>query len=116
MKSKVDKLDVDKLLPVPVDLSKLSDVVKTDLVKKDVYNVKIKNIEDKIPDITNVATNAALNAKINEVKDKVLSITNLATTSALTGVENKILSVLVKEFSQKKLIVTQKLVKLEKTY
>ena len=52
MKSKVDKLNVDKLLPVPVDLSKLSDEVKTDVVKRDVYNAKIKNIEDKIPDIT----------------------------------------------------------------
>ena len=34
LKSKVDKLDVDKLVPVPVDLSKLSDVVKNDVVKK----------------------------------------------------------------------------------
>ena len=65
MKSKVDKLDVDKLAPVPVDLSKLSDVVENDVVKKDVYNAKIKNIEDKIPDITNLATNSSLNAKIN---------------------------------------------------
>ena len=73
MKSKVDKLDVDKLLPVPDDLSKLSDVDKRDVVKKiydvcnvyNVYNVKIKNIEDKISDITNLATNAAVNAKIN---------------------------------------------------
>ena len=38
LESKVDKLDVDKLVPVPVDLSKLSDAVKTDVVKKDVYN------------------------------------------------------------------------------
>ena len=52
LKSKVDKLDVDKLVLVPVDLSKLSDVVKND-VKKDVYNAKIKNTEDKIPGITN---------------------------------------------------------------
>ena len=29
------------------------------------YIDKIKNIEDKIPDITNLATNASLNAKIN---------------------------------------------------
>ena len=42
LKSNVDKLDVDKLVPVPVDLSKLSDVVKNDAVKKDVYNAKIK--------------------------------------------------------------------------
>ena len=34
VKSKVDKLDVDKLVLVPVDLSKVSDVVKTDAVKK----------------------------------------------------------------------------------
>ena len=56
LKSKVDKLDVDKLVPVPVDLSKLRDVVKNDVVKKDVYNAKIKNIEDKIPDIANLTT------------------------------------------------------------
>ena len=54
--NKVDKLDVDKILPVPVDLSKLSDAVKSDFVKKNVYNAKIKNIEDKIPNITNLAT------------------------------------------------------------
>ena len=29
-----DKLNIDKLVPVPVDLSKLSDVVKDDVVKK----------------------------------------------------------------------------------
>ena len=34
LKVEVDKLDVDKLVPVPVDLSKLSDIVKNDVVKK----------------------------------------------------------------------------------
>ena len=63
MKSKVDKLDVDKLVPVPVDLSKLSAVVKNDVVKKDAYYAKIKDNEDKIPDITNLATNTTLNVK-----------------------------------------------------
>ena len=52
MKSKVDKLNVDKLVPVPVDLSKLSNEVKNDVVKRDLYNAKIKSIEDKISDIT----------------------------------------------------------------
>ena len=78
MKSKVDKLDVDKLVPVPVDLSKLSDVVKNDFFKKDVYNTKIKDIEDKIPDITNLAANTTSNAKINNVKNGMPSITNLS--------------------------------------
>ena len=53
LKNKVEKLDADKLVRVPVDLSKLSDVVRNDVVKKDVYNAKIKNVEDTIPDITN---------------------------------------------------------------
>ena len=48
MKSKVNKLDVDKLVPVPVNLCKLSKVVKNDVAQKDVYNAKKKNIEDKI--------------------------------------------------------------------
>ena len=81
LKSKVDKLDVDKLVPVPVDLSQLSDVVKDYVVKKDVYNAKIQDIEDKIPDITNLSTNTTLNAKINEVKNEITSITNLTTTT-----------------------------------
>ena len=63
LKSKVDKLDVGKLVPVPFDLSKLNDVVKNDVVEKDVYNAKIKNIEDKTSNIANVATNAFLMLK-----------------------------------------------------
>ena len=34
LKIKVDKLDLDKLVPAPIDLSKLSDVVKMMLLKK----------------------------------------------------------------------------------
>ena len=89
LKSKVDKLDADKLVPAPVGLSKLSDVIKDDVVKKDAYNARIKNTEDKIPDITNLATNASLNAKMNEVKCEIPSISSLATTAALTTAENK---------------------------
>ena len=89
-KSKIDKLDVDKLIDFPVDLSKLSDVVKNDVAKKDLYNAKIKNIEDKIPEITNLATNTTLNAKINEVKNEIPSIINLATTTALNAKINEV--------------------------
>ena len=42
LKSKVDKLDVDELVPVAADLIKLSEVVKNDVVTKDVYNAKVK--------------------------------------------------------------------------
>ena len=88
LKSKVDK----KIVPVPVDLSKLSNLVKYDVVKKHVYNAKIKSIEDKIPDITKLATNTTLNAKINEVKGEIPSITILATTSAPNGKINEVKS------------------------
>ena len=47
LKIKVDKLYIDKLVPVPIDLSKLSNVVKNKVVKKTEYNAKIKNIEIK---------------------------------------------------------------------
>ena len=62
----LEKLNVDKLKPVSTVLSKLSDVVKIDklvkkvnaadtskLVNKTDYNDKIKDIEDKTPDIIN---------------------------------------------------------------
>ena len=45
LKTEVDKLDVDKLVSIPVDLSKLSDLVKNDIVKKDEYNKLVANIE-----------------------------------------------------------------------
>ena len=89
MKNKVNKLDIDKLVPVSADLSKLSDVVKNGVVKKGVNNAKIKTVEDKI-DITTLTTYASLNAKINEVKGEIPNITNIATNTALTAVENKI--------------------------
>ena len=70
-----------------IDLSKLSDAVKNAIVKNAIAiaNAKIKNIENKIPDITNLATNTTLNAKINEVKTEIPSITNLATTPVLNA-------------------------------
>ena len=42
LKSKVDKLYIDKLVPVPVDLSKLTNVVKNKVLKKIEYNAQIK--------------------------------------------------------------------------
>ena len=46
------------------------------------YNAKIKNTEDKMLGITNLATNTTLNAKITEVNNEKASITILATTAA----------------------------------
>ena len=88
LKTEVDKVDIDKLVPVPVDLSKLSDVVKNDVTKKTEYNKlanKVNNIdtsrfilktkydadkielEKKIPDTSNLIQKSDYNTKINEI-------------------------------------------------
>ena len=41
LKTEVDKLDIDKLVTVLVDLSKLSDAVKNDVVKKALYDKSV---------------------------------------------------------------------------
>ena len=63
MKTEVDKLDIGKLVHVPVDLSKISDVVKNDVIKKTYYNAKITEIENKILHISNLATKTSLKIK-----------------------------------------------------
>ena len=50
LKTEVDKINADKLETVPVDLAKLSNVVKNDVVKKTEYNTlvtKVDNIDTK---------------------------------------------------------------------
>ena len=44
LKTEVDKLDINKLVSIPVVLSKLSDVVKIDVVKKDVYDKLLSKV------------------------------------------------------------------------
>ena len=111
LKTEVDKFDIDKLSPVPVYLSKLSDVVKNNVVKKTVYDrlvakvnsidtsrfvLKIKydtdqlEIENKILNISDLVKNADYNTKITEIRGKSLNVSSLATKRALTTVENKI--------------------------
>ena len=111
LKTEVDKIDVDKLKTVPVDLAKLSDVVKNDVVKKTEYNSlktkvdnidtknfflktkyekdgsdfedKINKIDKKIPDVSELVKKTDFNAKVAEVEGKIPSISGLATNSAL---------------------------------
>ena len=115
LKTEVDKLDIDKLAPVPVDLSKLScNVAKNDVVKKTLHDklvAKVNNIdssgfvikttyntdktklERKIPDTSGLVKKTNYNTKITELKKKIPDISNLATKTALTTVENKIPSI-----------------------
>ena len=130
LKTEVDKLDIDKLAPVPVDLSKLSDVVKNDVLRKTVgdklvakvnnidtsdfalkstYNNDKTELENKIPNVTNFVKKT----KLTELENKIPDISNLATKTALTTVEKKIpdVSSLVKttDFDTKLLSLNRKI-------
>ena len=81
LKAEVDKLDIDKLAPVPVDLSKLSDVVKNDVVKKTVYDklvAKVNNIDtnDFVLKTKYQTDKTELEKKIPNVTDFVKKLTN----------------------------------------
>ena len=107
LKTEVVKLDIDKLLPISADFSKLSNVVKNDVVKKTVYDklvAKVDNIdtsafvlktkykadqtelEKKIPNVTDFVKKT----KLTELENKIADISNLPTKTALTAAENKI--------------------------
>ena len=119
-------------MPVPTDLSKLSNVIKnvvkkadysklgikvdniytSGLVKKTNYNTKITEIESKIHDISNLATKTALTT----VENKTPGTSNLAIKTALTTVENKIpdTSNLVKKANYDKITnINSKVVKID---
>ena len=110
LKTKSDKLNMDNLVPVRVDLSKLSNVVKNDAVKKTVYNklvakvnsintngfvLKTKydtdksEIENKIPDTSGLVKKTDYNAKITEIESKIPSISGFFYNAVSNAVENK---------------------------
>ena len=81
LKTEVDKLDIDKLVPVPVDLSKFSDVVKNNVLKKAVYDklvdkVKNINIGEFVLKTKYQTDKAELEKKIPDVTDFVKKKTN----------------------------------------
>ena len=114
LKTEVDQLDIDKLVPIPNDLSKLSNLVKNDVVKKTVYNELVakvndidtsdfllktkyntdkRELENKIPYTSGLFKKPNYNTIITELENKIPDISNLASKTALTAVENKIPSV-----------------------
>ena len=119
LKTEVDKLDIDKLVPVPTDLSKLTNAVNNDVVKKGVYdklvakgnaiplnsidtshfvlktkcNTDKSELENQTPDTSGLVKKTDYITKISEIEDKIPDISNLATKTALRAVENKILDV-----------------------
>ena len=104
LKTEVDKLHIDKLVPVPVDLSKLSDVVKNYVIKKTEYDklvTKVNNIdtnkfvlktkydtdkselENKILDNSDLIKKTDYDTKITKIEGKIPDVSGLATKAAL---------------------------------
>ena len=52
LKTKIDKIDADKLKTAPVDLAKLTNAIENDVVKKTDYNTKVTSIEAQIAGLT----------------------------------------------------------------
>ena len=90
LKAEVDKIDVDKLKTVPIDLDRLSNLVKNDVVKKTDYNTKVTSIEVQVAVLTkNPVDNLAEITKLKAIDTNSFVLkTKLA--SNVTTLENKI--------------------------
>ena len=75
LKTEVDKLDIDKLVPIPNDLSKLSNVVKNDVVKKTVFDKLVKKVNNI--DTSDFVLKTNYNTEITELENKILNTSNL---------------------------------------
>ena len=76
LKTEVDRLDIDKLVPVPVDMSKLSDwIVKNDVVKKAIYDRLVENV-NKI-DTSGFVLKAKYQTDKAESENKIPDVTDL---------------------------------------
>ena len=88
LKTEVDKLDIDKLASVPVDLSKLSDVVKNDVVKKTRYDKLVAKLDNI--DTSDFLLLTKYNTDKTELENKIPDVTDFGKKVKLTELENKI--------------------------
>ena len=91
LKTEADKLDIDKLAPAPVNLSKLSDVVKNDVAKKAVYDklaAKVNNI-----DTSDFVLKTKYQKHKTELEKKIPDVSDFVKKTRLTELENKILDI-----------------------
>ena len=82
LKAEVDKLDIDKLVAVPVDLSKLSDVVKNDVVKKAVYGKLVAKVNNT--DTRGFVLKTKYPTDKTELETRILDVTNFVIKTKLT--------------------------------
>ena len=69
LNTEVDKLDIDKLTPIPNDIAKLSNVVKNDVVKKNEYNKLVTKVDNI--DTTNFVKKTKYDKDGSDFEDKI---------------------------------------------
>ena len=74
LKTEVDYLDIDKLAPVPADLSKLIDAVKNDVVKKNVHDNLVAKVDNI--DTSDFVLKTKYNTDKTELEKKIPNVTN----------------------------------------
>ena len=84
LKTEVDKLDIDKLAPIPVDSSKLSDFVKNDVLKETVYDKTIAKVNNINTSNFVLKTKHQTDKVELEKKSNVINSTNFAKKTKLT--------------------------------
>ena len=90
LKTEVDKIDADKLKTVPVDLAKLSNVVKNEVVKKTDYSTKITSIASQIADLTKNTVDYLADITKLKAVDTNNFVLKTKLASDVTTLENKI--------------------------
>ena len=81
-KSEVDKLDIDKLKLVPTDLSKLSNVLKNNVVKKTDYNKLVTNVDNI--DTSGFIWKTKYDTDKSELENKIPDVTDFVKKVKLT--------------------------------
>ena len=90
LKTEVDKIDADKLKTTPADLTKLTNAIENDLVKRTDYNARVISIEAQIAGLTkNTVDNLADITKLNAV-DTNSFVTRTKFSADTNALDNKI--------------------------
>ena len=96
LKTKVDKLNIDKLRTTPADLAKLTDVVKNEVVKKTDFSADDYVKKTKFSGDIN-----SLDDKIDKVEKKIPDVSKSSVTTLVKNLDNRIDNLKIKEYAKK---------------
>ena len=87
LKTEVDKLDIDILATVPVDLIILSDVVKNDVIKRTTYDELVAKVDDI--NTSDFVLKTTYKTDKTELEKEIPNVTDFVKKAKLTELENQ---------------------------